>query len=469
MKILLMTPPCWSEWKDNFGPPLGLGYIAAVLEKNGYDVKIIDPNPLKLTIDNLLMQIKKENPTIVGISCISANRFEAFELAENIKKEMPEVMIVMGGTHVTFLAKQILDRIPQIDIIVRGEGEITMLDLVRSTETDKNFHNVKGISFRENGEIITNPDRPYIENLDSLPFPAFHLMPLDKYFLSTDCKKEIKSLKHCTMVASRGCLMSCVFCSTSVFWGKKFRARSPENVLDEIEYLIKNYGIEHIQFFDDSFAMNPKRAKKICQGIIDRGYNIKFIIMGRVDTMDDELILLLKKAGCHRIDFGLETGSDEIMKNINKKIKLPNVERTFKKCKEAGIEVRAFIMMSLPGEREDDVKMTIDFVKKIHIDYMTTAITSLNPGSELYNRAKSNGMVDDNIWFNYKSPATEITTKDMPPYLEYFSMDDLNYYCKLINYEGWKKKGMLFYSKKVLRKLSDPVKIVEFLKRKISS
>jgi radical SAM superfamily enzyme YgiQ (UPF0313 family) len=463
----LVHPPYWENGLYSSAPPLGLGYIGAVLENNGFDVSIIDPNPLELPLKEVIRQVADEEPELIGIDCGTAYRYEAFELAAQLKTKMPNVTLVMGGPHVSFTAEETLARIPEIDVIVRGEGEVTMLELAKRIAEGKDYK-IKGITFRENGKILYTPNRPFSPDLDAIPFPAFHHFPLEKYE-PEGSRREIKKLRHCSMITSRGCPIGCVFCASSVFWGKRFRARSPENVLGEINYLVSEYGIEHIHFFDDTFAMNPLRAKKICQGIIDQDIEIKFRIMGRADTMDEELTELLKNAGCYQIDFGVETGSPRVMKNIHKRLDLRMVEKAFKRCREAGIDVLAFLMVGLPGEREVDIQETIEFIRRAEIDWITAAVTTILPGSELYHRAKSMGMIDEDVWFTYRSPAVGGLTKDAPPYLEYFSADELNHFIQLFHYEGWKKKGKMFYLRKVLNKLFEPSSVFGFLKHRISS
>lgn len=221
--------------------------------------------------------------------------------------------------------------------------------------------------------------------------------------------------------------------------------------MDEITYLVKEFGIDHIHFADDTFNMNVPRAKEICQRIIDCDLDIKFRVMARADIMDEELINLLKKAGCYEIDFGVETGSLGIMQNRSRRLDLSMVEKTFGKCKEVGIQVLAYFMVGLPREREVDIQRTIDFIKKPEIDLVDVTIASILPGTELCRRAESSGLIHSSIWFTYSSPNG--INKDTPPYLEYYSVAKLNYFVKLMNYEAWKKRGLIFYYQKKIKTL----------------
>lgn len=451
MKIVLVHPPYWeSFFFSSPSPPLGLGYIGAVLEKSGFDVQIIDSNPLRLTLDGVKNAIKNEKPDIVGIDCGTTYRYEAFDLVRLLKGDMPEIITVMGGPHVTFTAEETLARIPEIDVIVRGEGEMTMLELAKSIKQGRNYRDIEGITFRENGNIVSSPNRLPLADLDTLPFSALHLFPLDKYD-PEEPRKELRKLRYCPIITSRGCTIGCVFCSTCAFWGRKFRARSANNILDELRFRINEYGAGHFQFFDDAFAMNQRRAKEVCQEIIDQDLKIKFHIMARADNMDEELINLLQKAGCYQIDFGVETGSPAIMKNIGKKLDLSVVEKTFKMCREVGINVLAYFMAGLPGEREADIQRTIEFIKRAEIDTVDAFVASVFPGTELYHKAESSGAIDSSVWFTYKAAHGEGRLRDAPPYLEYFSAKRLNHFVKLMNYEGWKKRGLIFYYQKKVR------------------
>lgn len=275
-------------------PPLGIAWLAAVLRENGFkNVSLIDSVINKQSNNEIVELLKKEDPDIIGLSFGTQNRFYAFDSAKSIKKNFPKIPIVVGGPHPTLTADDTLQNIPEIDIVVRGEGEYTFLDLVRTINKKGDLRGVKGISFRsKKGEIIRNQNREPIQDLDALPMPARDLLPINDYRQTIPLSDKI-----CTsMITSRGCPYNCVYCSTSEQWGHKIRHRSVKNVVDEIEYLMKTYKLDGVGFFDDVFTMDKKRAIGICQEIIKRKLNIYWWCEARANTIDKELVGWMKKS-----------------------------------------------------------------------------------------------------------------------------------------------------------------------------
>jgi radical SAM superfamily enzyme YgiQ (UPF0313 family) len=293
-------------------PPLGLLYIGAVLEREGVPVEIIPSNVLGMNWPDIERKIRKEKPDIVGVTISTENRFQSFKLIKLAKRAHPGALTVLGGPHASMAAEDCLEHIPEIDVVVRGEGEYTMLDICRAWEKKKDLSvlaDVPGIVLRVNGKVQGNPLRPPIQDLDNLPFPAFHLVPFEKYNFQFPVPGH-GDLPAVNIMTSRGCPFNCNFCATPINWGRHVRMRSPENVVREIELLKRRYGIKVVFFFDDTFNASPKRAEAICDLMIERKLDVFFKCDVRIDIMSRELLEIMKRAGLFHLSFGLEAGSD---------------------------------------------------------------------------------------------------------------------------------------------------------------
>jgi len=393
MKITLVFPPNIYQTKQSM-PPLGIAWIAAVLRENGFrEVSIIDSIAHRYTNEEVIAILKETKPDIVGLSFGTQIRFNAFELAKLIKKELPSSLIVAGGPHPTLCSQDTLENISEIDIICRGESENSFLNLVKAIAEKGDLANVRGISFRDKtGKVIQNEPEPPIENLDALPFPARDLLSMEKYDQKTTLSK-----KRCTNIMStRGCPYQCVFCSVSKQWGHQIRYRSAKNVVDEIEYVLKTYPFfKAIRFFDDVFTTNKQRVLEICRLITERKLDISWECEARANTIDEEIVLAMKKAGCEFIDLGMESGSDRILKNIKKNITVKQAIEAAKTIKKAGLGLKVFIMHSLPGETYEDIKKTVFLSRylyhEIGAEGTTQGITIIYPGTELEGMAKEIG------------------------------------------------------------------------------
>lgn len=431
MKIVLIFPPNVYQTKQSM-PPLGIAWLAAVLRENGFkEVSLIDSMANRYSNEDIIGLLKKESPDVVGISFGTQIRFSTFDLVKLIKKNFPKVSIVVGGPHPTLTPQDTLQNIPEIDIVVRGEGEVSFLNLVKEIDKNGSLENVKGISFRnKNNEIVHNPDETAIENLDSLPLPARDLLPMEKYEQVTALSK-----KRCTnIMTSRGCPYRCVFCSVSEQWGHKIRQRSVKNVVDEIEYLLKTYPfLRGIRFFDDTFTVNKKRVLEMCDEIIRRKIDFVWECEARANTIDSEIVQAMKRAGCEFIDLGVESGSNRILQNIKKDITVEQAIEAVKIIKKAGIGLKIFIMHGLPGETCEDIRQTVFLSRylchKLKADGATQGITIIYPGTELEKIAKSQGTFPENFsWSKYyfRDKNYPPLTNDCP-HMPIFEQPGLNY------------------------------------------
>ena len=429
MKIALIFPPNIYQTKQSM-PPLGIAWLAAVLRENGFkDVVLIDSMANHYSNADILELLKKEGPDMVGISFGTQIRFSAFDLIRLIKESFPDAPVVVGGPHPTLTAQDTLENIPEIDFAVRGEGEISFLNLVKSIEAGKDYSGIRGISFRDNGKVIHNPSELPIHDLDALPFPARDLLPIEKYDKTTILSKK----RTLNIMTSRGCPYWCVYCSTSEQWGHRIRHRSPKNVVDEIESIFKDYPfIEGIRFFDDVFTMDKKRVLEICDEIFRRKLNFVWECEARANTIDRELVAGMRRAGCEFIDLGIESGSDRVLKNIKKGITVEQAIFAAKTIKEAGIGLKAFFMHGLPGETYEDIKKTVFLSRYLYynlgVEGTTQGISVIYPGTELETLAKESGTLPkDFSWSKYYERDRSYPPMNPCIFMPIFEQPDLTY------------------------------------------
>ncbi|MBU1136561.1 MAG: radical SAM protein [Nanoarchaeota archaeon] len=406
-KIVLINPPIQIkeiagslEEIANIIPPLGIGYIGAVLKKDGFDVKIVDCIPLKLTKEKLGEILKETNPNIISFTATILTIGHAIKTAKYLRSIFPEKIFVIGGPHFTSLPEKTMKE-SDFDFGILGEGENTFLEFVNMIEQKKkNFSKIKSLVWRKYGEIVINPRREFIKNLDNLPYPARELFPPLEYY--QPMPGGYKRLPFGHMVTSRGCPYRCTFCDRSVF-GEKFRARSAKNVADEIEFLIKEYGIKEIKFYDDLFTADKSRVMEICDEIIKRKINISWSCSSRVNTVDFEMLKKMKEAGCWQIDYGIESGNQEVLNKMRKGITLKQSEQAVEWTKKAGIKARAFIIIGMPGETKESIDDTINFVKKLPLDVVAFYAVMIYPGNELYETIKKQGKLIHEDFSQYSS------------------------------------------------------------------
>lgn len=406
MKVLLINPP----WSNVYGKlrigaakiaPLGLAYIASYLEENNVDADILDADALELTYDEIKREISKRNVDVVGTTCVTPTFAQVKEIAKICKELNKDIYVVIGGNHPTALPSETLEQIPWCDIIVRNEGELTFLDLIRCLEKDKNLHNVLGISFRENNKIIHTLQRNFITNIDKLPFPARHLLPNHLYRPSFHRGFGMKNVNFATIITSRGCPFNCNFCSSRIQWGGKVRMRSPENVIEEIEYLLNEYNVGEIAIYDDTFTVNKKRVEKICDLLIEKRIRIGWSAEARVDTLSVGMLKKMKKAGCRTIYIGVESGSSNTLNSLNKGIDLKQIQTGVKMIKKTGLNIVASYMVGNRGETKQDIEQTIKLAKKLNTDHVLFYITTPYPGTQLYKEVEEKGLLLSKNWSKY--------------------------------------------------------------------
>ena len=363
---------------------LGLGYLAAVLEKNNYTVDVIDCQALKLSYEETKKEIEKRQPNIVGVTSTTLTYKSGLKIVKIAKDTIPTCLTIMGGPHVTFWDDKALQECPELDVVVRREGENTVVELVQKTESNKEFDDVLGITYRKNGQITRNADRPYIENLDELPFPARHLWPMELL-------RQYEDALYLT--TSRGCVYWCNFCATVRMHGRKYRMRSPENVVDELEFLNKTYGeAATITFCDDAFTVDQVRTEKLCKEILDRKLKIRWNCGTRVDMVTKELLAKMKDAGCISVWFGVESGSQEVLDCMKKGINIEQTLRVLGWVREIGLKPVPNVILGFPGETKKTAWKTIKFAEKLSPDAVSFYnIATPFPGTPMYDQIIENG------------------------------------------------------------------------------
>jgi anaerobic magnesium-protoporphyrin IX monomethyl ester cyclase len=382
--ITLVNPPAPSGSTGHLPfALLGLGYLAAVLEKKVYEVDVIDCQVLKLSFDDFRIELSKRKPNVVGFTCTTLTYKPALKLVEMAKELFPDCLTLIGGPHVTFWDENALKECPELDVVVRREGEYTMLELVQKIEAGKSFRDVLGITYRKGGKIVRNPDRPYIEDLDSLPFPARHLWPTERL-------REYEDILY--LAASRGCVFWCEFCATVRMHGRKFRMRSPKNIVDELEYLHKTFGVTNFTFCDDAFTVEPERIEELCRLILERNLKIKWNCGTRVDMLTKGLLIKMRAAGCVSVWSGVESGSQKVLDSMHKGITTEQTERVFGWIRELGLKPVPNVILGFPGETKETAWKTIKFVEKISPDEVGFYnVATPFPGTPLYDQVKKNG------------------------------------------------------------------------------
>lgn len=383
-KVFLIVPP----GVECDLPPLGLLYIASTI-RPFCEVKVIDCGISNITFEDIKKIIKEKNPDLVGVIATSPRVYYALKTLKIVKDVNPKIKTIIGGPHASAVPETIKE--DYIDFLVRGEGEMTMKELVLSLDK-KDFSRIKGLSFKKNGKIIINKSRPLIENLDSLPFPARDLVPITKYPGSI---MPIE-LPEVNMVASRGCPFRCSYCFKGTF-GFSSRFRDPINVVDEIEQVVKDYGAKTINFFDDEFNMNKDFLNKFSEEIIKRGLNkirYKAQFRGNKAFIDLETLKKLKKAGFYLICYGLESGNQKVLDTNKRNITLEEMRRAIILTHKAGIRTLGFFMMGLLGETPESLEDTVRFAKSVPLDYAQVTIAMPYPGTEFYEIAKKNGWIN---------------------------------------------------------------------------
>jgi len=407
--VLLINPPdTKSKYKKYFNiriPPLGILYIAAVLEENGVDVEVIDCAAGDIGYSGIEKRVKETEPFLVGITSTTPLIPEALRSAEAVRR-VSNAYIVLGGPHATFMHNEILRENASIDIIVKGEGEYTVLDIYRTLRTGGDLAAVDGIVYRRGERIVENPDRPPVEDLDALPYPARHLVPPDNYRVFDD------NLAVATMICSRGCPMQCSFCASSALHGKRVRRRSTGDVVEEIRQIQDNLGISAIGFMDDTFTLYPRWVEEFCREVIEQDLGIEWGCTARVDRINRSLMDLMKKAGCHTLFFGVESGDQGILDRVKKGTHIDQIKHVFATAHDLGMRTIASAAIGLPGETRETANKTIKFVKSLKPSFALFSVATPYPGTDFFSKVREDGSLQMD-WSQYDLLSSVVETSSL--------------------------------------------------------
>jgi radical SAM superfamily enzyme YgiQ (UPF0313 family) len=400
-KIAFINPP-YDSIEDGYefvkvitnnSPSLGLLYLAAEVRQHGYEPEIIESNIMNLSIDGVVERVLQSAPAYVGITLFTVGVANSARIAKRIKASLPDTQIIIGGPHVSSMGRETMERYPQFDYAVLGEGEKTLIDLLAAIENDTSMDEVPELIYRDGAFLKQTCGRAINRDLDYLPMPAWDLLPR----FPNAYKPAIYDYPRgpvATIAASRGCPFHCKFCDTSTF-GDRVRYYSPKKVVEMMQYLKQNYGIRHVMFVDDLFLASRKRASEFSQRLIDLKLNMTWSCTSRVDTVHADVLALMKQAGCWEISFGLESGSQEMLEKMVKSAKIKDSKHALKLTAEAGIRSKGLFMLGYPGETAESIEETKQFVRDIPMTIMNLTKFTPYPGSPIYHELYGTNIRDD--------------------------------------------------------------------------
>lgn len=410
MKVYLINPPavngveivregrCMQRkgaWTAVWSP-ISLALCAAVLEKDKFKVKLSDCIVEKINNQSLIRKIKSFKPNFIVVNTSTPSIESDLTICDLIKQNNPKIKIAVIGIHVTALPKESLKMSAGLDFVIRNEPEYTVLELAQKIRLNKSFDKVLGITWKKGKKIQNNPDRHWIQNLDELPFPAWHLIDKNNYIMPFTNKPFF------LVATGRGCPYRCTYCADHTYYGRILRLRSPKNIVDELEYSQKVYGVSDFLFWTESFTINQIFATSVCDEIIARNLKVRWVCNSRVDDVNLNLLKKFKKAGCTMIGFGIESGNQAIIDNIKKGITLRQSKQAVNWSHKAGLEVTGHSIIGLPGETKRTAHQTVKFAKELKLDFVQFYCAVPFPGSELYTQAKECGWITESDWTQYE-------------------------------------------------------------------
>ena len=408
MRVLLVNPPYTTEDRygkelGRFGPlnePLGLAYLAASLGQGGHEVSISDAPALGLASMGICRLVEEKTYDLIGVTMLTPMYNRSVEVVKALKHAFPEITMVVGGPHPTILPRETLIENKEIDFAVIGEGELIFLDLVNTLENGSNTDDIPGIAYRKDNTVIVNQPPGMITNLDDLPIPARHLLPMHAYHMT---KSRSQSGHSFTVSVARGCPFNCGFCCR--IFGRKVRHHSIERIIEEIGILVSDYGAREINLEADTITINRHFINSLCNGIIHSGLSkkITWTCESRIDTVNEGILRKMKEAGCWQISYGVETGSQRLLNLIHKDISLEQIEKTFAITQRIGISIRAFFMLGIPTETRQESLKTISFAKKLGARWSQFTVFTPFPGTELSDLALKEGGLMSQSWADYKT------------------------------------------------------------------
>ena len=409
-RILLVYPPITKleRYSSAIGGsggrqiPLGVFYLASYVRTHGFEVDVLDAEARNLSYDEIIDRLRRGGFGILGISTTTVAFHRALELAARTKAAMPETIIVIGGPHVSSQPAHPM-QFDVFDFAVRNEGEQTLVELMKAIDSDGDFEKIPGLIFCKGRNVVVNEKRPYIADIDTLPFPAYDLIPDLRHYAPPPC--NYKKAPVVNIITSRGCPNQCAFCDNNTF-GRKTRKRSAANIVGEIELLVTHYGAKEIAFVDDTFTINPKSIYELFDLVRSKGMHFPWTCMARINTVDEDLLRYMKENGCWHVSFGIESGDDRILKLIRKDIKIRDVERVVEICHKMGIVSTGFFIIGHLSETVQTIDKTTALAMRLKLDDVVVTINTPIPGSYQYEHAKEFGVLDESSWskFNCWNP-----------------------------------------------------------------
>lgn len=394
-KVILIYPPMTFGKRRGFGfPPLGILYVAASLKKEGIDVKVVDSFMEGHTLDELKELIIDEKPDIVGFSAMSCQAISVLAIAGKLKKELPSIKIAVGGPHISSTKDELFKFSNDIDFLFYGAGEEVFPEFVKALRNGQALNEINGLIYKNGSGVKINNPLEAIKDLDDLAFPDFGMVDINSYD-----SYYARSLPLASLMASRGCPFRCTFCDAYATHGRFLRYRSPENIVDEIEYNYKKYRIRQIMFKDSTFTVNSGWVIEICREIKKRHLKIEWSCNTRVDLVDNKILKAMRNSGCYMIMFGIESGSQRILDALRKGITVEQIKRGVSLCKKNNILTMGYFIVGSPGEDENDACKTIKLSKAIGLNFATFGVTTAYPGTEFYSWGIANNALTDRFWY----------------------------------------------------------------------
>ena len=383
--------------QSTIGPPLGLAYIAAVARARGFDVSILDANALGLSDEETARRIAEARPAVAGFTAVTPTVDQCSRIAARVREISPETTLVLGGTHATAAAEPTARKYPHWDLIVRREADTRFADLLEGLAAGGAPGDFEGVTYRDaRGEIVSTPDPVAMVDLDTLPFPARDLLPMDRY-IGPDGDRVT------TMIATRGCPASCSYCYVPAAFSKKMRIRDAESVADEIELCRRDFGTRNVNFIDDTFTTDKAWVHGLCDTFVRRGLpgRVRWLCLTRVDMVDEDLLRAMKAAGCFKVEFGIESGDDEVLEAVDKKMRARQIVEGFRLARRVGLETLGFVILFPPQETTESLRRTHRFIFEADPDTIQVSFCTPYPGTTLERRMREANIPMDDDWSRY--------------------------------------------------------------------
>jgi anaerobic magnesium-protoporphyrin IX monomethyl ester cyclase len=391
MRVLLVEPPKtpWEMMGDVVALPLGLAQLAGCLEHANIPVEILDANALELDWKGLGTAIAQSKPDLIGITVYTPWVPDVARAVRVARQAAPQAVIALGGPHVTFTAEETLETMPEADVVARGEGDQIIVDLARALGTGDGLAGVPGINYRRDGQIVENPTPPPLDPRE-LPMPAFHLMPMERYYFAS------LGGPFATVIASRGCPFQCTFCSEWPFWGGGWRPHDPEHVVEQIDVVVNRYGRKNVWFGDDCFNVNGEHMAAICEGILQRGIDVNWYYQGRADLVvkHKDLLPLMRRAGNRMVQIGVEASNDEQRDKLNKQLRTGTAEEAVRLLRQNDIVCQSMLIVGLPDDTPRTFEEKVNLVNRLDVDFPVFLVYTLFPGAPDYDKAVAKGWIE---------------------------------------------------------------------------